>query len=342
MSQHSIFFGRTTAPARHARRVADRRHLSAYAALSVAAMFGGMAVAYDGQPTAAFAASEAPHQVVTTPQDVSYALVADGSTRYLSTNATTWRDALAEAGIDYSLEDEISVGLAERPRNGAHVTISRVSYTTVTDEKTLPFETVKVDDPNLEKGTEEVRQEGVEGLERTTYRVKSVNGEQVSKTQTLHVKIRDVVNKEIAVGTKAPEPEPAPAPAPAPAAAERQAPAQAEAPAPAPAPAAPMVSVGGVKGIAQQQLAARGMGGDQFRCLDQLWTRESGWNYTASNPYSGAYGIPQALPGSKMASAGADWRTNPATQIAWGLNYIAGRYGTPCGALSHSHSVGWY
>lgn len=338
MSQHSNSFGRTTAPARHARRVADRRHLSAYAALSVAAMFAGMAVAYDGQPTAAYAASEAPHQVVTTPQTVSYSLVADGATQYLSTDATTWRDALAEAGVDYSLEDEISVGLAERPRNGAHVTISRVSYGNVTEEKKLPFETVKSEDPNLAEGTEEVRQEGVEGLERTTYRTKIVDGEEVSKTQTLHVKVRDAVNEEIAVGTKAPEPTPAPAPAQA----ERQAPAQAEAPAPAPAPAAPMVSVGGVKGIAQQQLAARGMGADQFRCLDQLWTRESGWNYTAANPRSGAYGIPQALPGSKMASAGADWRTNPATQIAWGLNYIAGRYGTPCGALSHSHSVGWY
>ncbi|MDK7123234.1 lytic transglycosylase, partial [Pauljensenia sp. UMB6358] len=66
------------------------------------------------------------------------------------------------------------------------------------------------------------------------------------------------------------------------------------------------------------------------------------WNPYAANAWSGAYGIPQALPGSKMASAGADWQTNPATQITWGLGYIAGRYGTPCGALGHSNSVGWY
>lgn len=334
MSQHSKSFGSSTASARHAARVSPRRHASAAAALTVAAMFAGMAVAYDGQPTAAYAASQAPHQVVTTPHSVSYSLVVDGSTRYLSTDASTWRDALAEAGVEYGLEDEISVGLADHPHEGSFVTIARVSYDTVNEEKALPFETVKTDDPELAEGTEEVRQEGVEGLERTTYRVKTVDGEQVEKILTLHVKVRDAVNEEIAVGTKAPEPEPAPAPAAAPE--QESAPAEA-----APAPA-PMVSVGGVKGIAQQQVAARGWGGEQFQCLDQLWARESGWDYTASNPYSGAYGIPQALPGSKMASAGADWRTNPATQIAWGLNYIAGRYGTPCGALSHSHSVGWY
>jgi len=81
---------------------------------------------------------------------------------------------------------------------------------------------------------------------------------------------------------------------------------------------------------------------DQFPCLDKLWKKESGWDYNAENPSSGAFGIPQALPGSKMASEGDDWRTNPATQIKWGLNYIEGRYDTPCGAWSHSQDTGWY
>jgi hypothetical protein len=94
--------------------------------------------------------------------------------------------------------------------------------------------------------------------------------------------------------------------------------------------------------------AERGWGATQFNCLNLLWNRESQWNYKAANPTSSAYGIPQALaapggaPGSKMASAGADWRTNPVTQIKWGLGYIADRYGTPCGAWGHSESVGWY
>ncbi|MGI5214240.1 lytic transglycosylase domain-containing protein [Plantactinospora sp. CA-290183] len=80
----------------------------------------------------------------------------------------------------------------------------------------------------------------------------------------------------------------------------------------------------------------------EMPCLDKLWSKESGWNHKAENRSSGAYGIPQALPGSKMSSAGADWRTSPATQIEWGLGYIKGRYGTPCDAWGHSQDVGWY
>ena len=80
----------------------------------------------------------------------------------------------------------------------------------------------------------------------------------------------------------------------------------------------------------------------QCSALDWLWQRESGWNHRAANRSSGAYGIPQALPGSKMGTVASDWRTNPATQIAWGLNYIKGRYGNPGNAWAHSQSVGWY
>jgi hypothetical protein len=85
-----------------------------------------------------------------------------------------------------------------------------------------------------------------------------------------------------------------------------------------------------------------GFGIDQFPCLNKLWNKESGWNARASNAGSGAYGIPQALPGSKMGSAGPDWKSNPATQIKWGLGYIKGRYSSPCGAWTHSEAVGSY
>src|SRR5215813_3115157 len=80
----------------------------------------------------------------------------------------------------------------------------------------------------------------------------------------------------------------------------------------------------------------------QFRYLIWLWNRESGWNKYARNPYSGAYGIPQALPGSKMASAGPNWRSRVSTQIRWGLRYIRARYGTPRRAWNHSQATGWY
>ncbi|ADG88910.1 hypothetical protein TBS_12000 [Thermobispora bispora] len=83
-------------------------------------------------------------------------------------------------------------------------------------------------------------------------------------------------------------------------------------------------------------------GGEQFRCLDSLWTRESNWNHRAKNPTSGAYGIPQALPAGKMRSAGPDWRSNPRTQIRWGLRYIKERYGTPCAAWDHFRAHNWY
>ena len=79
----------------------------------------------------------------------------------------------------------------------------------------------------------------------------------------------------------------------------------------------------------------------EWTCLLDLWNQESGWMYDAYNP-SGAYGIPQSLPGDKMASAGADWQTDPSTQIKWGLGYITDVYGTPCGAWDHEVADGWY
>ncbi|MET0672496.1 MAG: lytic transglycosylase domain-containing protein [Microbacterium pygmaeum] len=99
---------------------------------------------------------------------------------------------------------------------------------------------------------------------------------------------------------------------------------------------------GTAQAIAYEMVLARGWGDGEFACLVALWNRESGWRVNAYNAGSGAYGIPQALPGNKMASAGGDWETNPATQISWGLGYIGGRYGSPCGAWGHSESVGWY
>jgi hypothetical protein len=94
--------------------------------------------------------------------------------------------------------------------------------------------------------------------------------------------------------------------------------------------------------VALDLAAARGWTGAQYDALLALWSRESGWRVNALNASSCAYGIPQALPGSKMASAGADWLTSPATQITWGLNYIQGRYGDPASALAHSDANHWY
>jgi len=106
-------------------------------------------------------------------------------------------------------------------------------------------------------------------------------------------------------------------------------------------PSGPPPNPASAQGIAYNLLASFGFSTSQFGCLNNIWTRESGWRYNAENA-SGAYGIPQALPGSKMATYGSDWQTNPATQIKWGLNYIKSRYGSPCQAWAVWQSQGWY
>jgi hypothetical protein len=102
------------------------------------------------------------------------------------------------------------------------------------------------------------------------------------------------------------------------------------------------LELGSPKEVAARLVAARGWSDTQFDCLVTMWTHESSWDYRATNPSSGAYGIPQSLPGSKMAAYGSDWRTNPTTQIKWGLAYIESRYSTPCGAWSFWQSHNYY
>lgn len=96
------------------------------------------------------------------------------------------------------------------------------------------------------------------------------------------------------------------------------------------------------KEVALNLLPDHGWGEGQFTCLEKLWNKESRWKVNADNPSSSAYGIPQALPGNRMAAYGSDWRTNPVTQIKWGLDYIENTYGSPCSAWGHSQAKGWY
>jgi hypothetical protein len=102
------------------------------------------------------------------------------------------------------------------------------------------------------------------------------------------------------------------------------------------------ISTGSNQALGYHLLIEFGFASDQWPYLNALWTRESGWNHLAKNPTSGAYGIPQSLPATKMAVVGSDWLTNPETQIKWGLAYIAARYGTPQGAWAHETKFGWY
>ncbi|HET9348195.1 MAG TPA: hypothetical protein VFO13_03545 [Arthrobacter sp.] len=155
------------------------------------------------------------------------------------------------------------------------------------------------------------------------------------------------VENQAVTRTDAPAPPaavaPAEAPAPAPPAAPAPAPAPEPAPAPAPAPAPVAIDdPAGAQAYAAGQLGSYGWAQSQMPCLMKLWTKESDWETTATNPSSGAYGVVQSLPAEKMASAGADYRTNYRTQINWGLQYIQDRYGSPCGALNFHYANNWY
>lgn len=255
---------------------------------------------------------------------VNIDLVVDGKTTRYEVPAVSLGEALGEAGIVVGPFDTIDVPLSTKAREGLVVTIERRDSGTLTEEEITEFETVEKPDPTMLVGEEEVENEGQEGIRRTTYTVFTSGGQETERVEMASVVVQEAEDRVVRVGTR----EPAPGMAPILAGLGSE--------------DLPPISPGSAQAIARDMLAEFGWQESQFTCLHTLWHRESGWNYRATNPSSGAYGIPQALPGGKMASAGADWRTNPATQIRWGLGYIQGRYGSPCGALNHSYAHNWY
>ena len=207
------------------------------------------------------------------------------------------------------------------------------SVYTVTEETTEAHGRVEKETDSLPKGETKVETEGVDGVVRTTYEVKAKGGTEVSRTPLSSSVVTEKVDEVVLVGTGSGAQKPA---------GEAGGGGGGEAAPPAASASGDGTTPEGAQAIARGMMASYGWGDDEFSCLQSLWNRESGWNYQAENASSGAYGIPQALPGSKMSSVAGDWATNPATQITWGLGYIQGRYGTPCSAWAHSESVGWY
>ena len=188
----------------------------------------------------------------------------------------------------------------------------QVEVTTETDTNSIANGTIEQPDFQLRAGSRRVVQEGVPGTEVVSYTVTRVDGVEVGRTPGISVVVAPPQDEIVAVGALT-------------------------------IPPATPVQKGSNRDLGQS-LASQlyGWSGDEWACLDNLWSRESGWSHTAQNRSSGAYGIPQALPGDKMATFGADWASNPATQIKWGLSYVSGRYGTPCGAWSHFLQKNWY
>jgi resuscitation-promoting factor RpfB len=243
--------------------------------------------------------------------DGPVSVVADGHATVAPDGSIGVDAVLDQQGVVLGEHDRVSVTHDAAADPAVSVVVQRVAVADVPTVTPIPFETSVQADPNLyEDEAPRVAQEGADGARTVVERVTTVDGVEESRELVSDGVTAEPVAKVVTQGAKK-------RPTGAAAAAD-------------------------AKEIARGLVAARGWGADQFQCLDRLWTKESKWDPSATNPSSGAYGIPQSLPGSKMASAGADWRTNPATQVTWGLNYIAGSYGTPCAAWGHSQAKNWY
>jgi len=264
-----------------------------------------------------------------TPKSVT--VVADGVATPITTTGIYASDAVTAAGVTFSAADLWSVPASTPLAAGMTITLQRVTYADVTEAAEIAFDTRQTEDDTLTSGRTVIDTRGANGEKSVVYRITYVDGVETSRALLSEGVLTAPVTQEQRIGTK-----------PATTAAPTTSTGSTGSTPSASAPAAATPDPGSAQAIAYDMVMARGWGEGEFNCLVSLWNKESGWRVNAANSSSGAYGIPQALPGSKMASAGSDWQTNPATQITWGLGYIEGRYGTPCGAWSHSQSVGWY
>ena len=242
-------------------------------------------------------------------------------------------------GVAAALSIAVSGGASAGQSAGLTIEGQSDSVYTVTEESTEEHGRVEKETDSLPEGETKVETEGVDGLVRTTYEVVSKDGTEVSRTPLSSAVVTEKVDEVVLVGTGSGNTGGKSAPADS---GSGGGGGESSSPAPAANASGDGTTPEGAQAIARSLMGSYGWGDGEFSCLQSLWNRESGWNYQAQNASSGAYGIPQALPGSKMSSVADDWATNPATQITWGLGYIQGRYGTPCSAWAHSESVGWY
>ncbi len=245
---------------------------------------------------------------VRTPRLVT--VVHDGKKQQVTTTEDTVGRLLSDLGIPYSSTDRLSASPDSVLTANQKIVVGRVKHRTVTTTIALPYSIKRSPDATIEKGVTRIVTSGLAGSAQITYSVVYVDGVVVGKTPVKTVVLSQPTTQVMKVGTKPPV-------------------------------TPVVVPANDAQAIGKKLAAARGWGDDQFACLVQMWDHESGWRTNAANP-SGAFGIPQALPGSKMASAGPNWQTDPATQIKWGLGYIAGRYVDPCGAWSFWQAHSWY
>jgi uncharacterized protein YabE (DUF348 family) len=272
---------------------------------------------------------------IRTPQPVT--VVHDGAREQVSTTAATVADLLDDLELSVGPDDRLTPAASTAITAGTTVRVQRVDTKLESTIRSMPYPTRRVRDSALRIGTTRIVEDGAAGRRRITYSVVYVDGTPVARTKLATTTVTAPRPRVIKVGTK-PAVKRATVASGSDGGSSRRAGGNGSG---GSAPSAPTPSPGSAKAIARKLVAARGWSDAQYDCLVILWNHESSWRVHASNP-SGAYGIPQALPGSKMASAGPDWQNNAETQIKWGLKYIAGRYQTPCGAWSNWQAQGWY
>lgn len=237
-----------------------------------------------------------------------FTFVLYGKTITAYTQGQTVGEMLDQKDVKLAENDMLSLPKETPITSGMTVELWRDGKQTITEEADIAFDVEKIQDRDRELGYKEVKTEGVVGKRTVSYEVEMKNGKEVSRNEIQSVTTKEPVKQVEVVGAKLPTP---------------MNPTEAQA-------------------LGHQMMLAYGFGEDQWPCLYNLWMRESGWKTSAGNVSSGAYGIPQALPASKMSTVGPDYLTDAATQITWGLGYVKGRYSTPCGAWSSFQAKGWY
>jgi len=248
--------------------------------------------------------------------------VAVGAVLVLGGSAATGTPSASTSAPDNSLVASAAHTKAPSTK-AAHVKVATGAQTTRTMTKIVHFKAANkiVHSAEIERGTKILRSKGVKGTISYVYQVKVLKGKSVAGKLVAKKVVTKAKPAIYIVGTGKPV----------------------QLKINAKAAAGNTGTPKGNMAFAQVYISKKySWNQGQFGCLVALWNRESHWNHAARNRNSGAYGIPQAMPGNKMSKFGADWQTNPVTQIKWGANYIARRYNTPCGALSHSNSTGWY
>lgn len=225
-----------------------------------------------------------------------------GKTESFRTQAKTVEDFLKEKKIVLGKDDGISIDLKTQIVNGLNFRIWRNGKQTLTVEEPTDFQTETIQDANKDSGYKEIKEAGEKGTKSVTYEVEMQNGKEISRKKINETEIKAAKKQVVIVGTKTSLP----------------------------------------AGSHTDWMSAAGISASDQGSANAIISQESGWRVNATNRSSGAYGIPQALPGSKMASAGSDWQTNPITQLKWMNSYVVGRYGSWQNAYAHKKSKGWY